>query len=409
MNRLKSVNVWRRTMNWSWLLAFGLIFLAVSCSKSTVKPDLPTPITPDPDPNPGTSVTITAVDEDVLAFMARFNVPGASIAISRNGKIVYAKGYGNADRTNGIPVDTGSLFRIASLSKFITAIGIMKLVEDGKLKFSDRVFGEGSILGLDYVQPPLPAYVGDITVQNLLHHEIGGWGNSSSDPAFQRYDLNADELIAWTIENRPLTVTPGTELNYSNLGYMILGKIIEKKSSQTFEQFIKQEVFDKTGAKSFQIAGTALSERKPNEVLYYGMTGQNPYGYGAGALARILPAGGWIAKPIDYLRIMNQADGFETVPDILKEETITLMSTSSPNSVYGAGIRINKSAGNWWHGGGLTGTRTWMVRATKGFSWTIFLNHRNNVSDSGFDTALDRLIWPAVNNSATPWPDVDLF
>lgn len=395
MNQLKIV-----------LLAF-IVFVA-SCSKSTVAPELPTPTEPDPDPNPIETTDIAAVDDDIRSFMVKYNVRGASVAISKHGKIVYAKAYGYADQENEILVDTNSVFRIASLSKFITSLGIMTLVEEGKLSFDDIVFGTNGILGLDHVQPPLPTYVGDITVKNLLQHEIGGWGNSNSDPAFQRYDLNAEELITWTIENRPLTVAPGTQLDYSNLGYMVLGKIIEKISGQTFHDFIQEKVFTKTGVKSFQIAGTTLAERRTNEVRYYGMTGQNPYGYGAHALERILPAGGWVTKPLDYLRIMNQADGFETVQDILRPETITLMSTPSPNSVYAAGVRISKSAGNWWHGGSLTGTRTWMVRATNGFSWVIFLN-TSSTADA-YTTDLDRLIWPAVNNSATPWPDdVDLF
>src|SRR5690606_6806290 len=140
---------------------------------------------------------IAAVDDPILDFMGRFNVPGASVAIARNGKLVYAKGYGWADRESGIPVDTSSLFRIASLSKFVTSIGIMTMIDKGQLSMNDKVFGPGSILGTQFGTLPYPQHITDITLRNLLQHEIGGWNNSSGDPAFQQPAMDAKQLITW--------------------------------------------------------------------------------------------------------------------------------------------------------------------------------------------------------------------
>lgn len=385
------------------LLFFLLLLIVASCSKESPQPVLPEL----PDPEGGdTEVNLVAVDNEIDAFMTRFNVPGLSLAVTKNGKLVYAKGYGQSDKETLEKVDTASLFRIASLSKFITATGIMQLIEEGKLGMHDLVFGSQGILGLDYGTPPYPTRVAQIRVRDLLYHESGGWGNSSNDPAFAQSGMDADELISWAIDNRPLTSDPGTKYDYSNLGFMILGKIIEKLSGQAYPDYIKQHVLQPSGVKNMRIAGTKLDERLPGEVKYYGQNGQNPYGYASGALERIQAAGGWIASPIDLLRVMVHIDGFNTVEDILQPSTITLMTTPSDLSVYACGLRVN-SSDNWWHGGSLSGTRTWIVRAANGFCWSILMNTRS--LDGAFTQELDRLIWTAVKDQSTPWPDTDLF
>src|SRR5690606_10751044 len=102
-----------------------------------------------------------------------------------------------------------------SLSKFITSIGIMKLVEDDQLELTDKVFGDDGLLGDTLGSLPYPVHVEDITVEYLLRHEGGGWGNSSNDPAFAQSTLNIDQLIGWAIDNRPLANPPGTNTDYS--------------------------------------------------------------------------------------------------------------------------------------------------------------------------------------------------
>ena len=385
-----------------WVLLLSGFMAA--CSKETPEPVLPDPPAPPVDENP--AMAIDALDQDIAAFMARFDVPGLSLAVTKNGKLVYAKGYGTSDKDTMVPVDTNDLFRIASLSKFITATGIMQFIESGDLSMDDHVFGPGAVLGTEYGTQPYPARVSALTIKDLLHHELGGWGNASSDPAFAQSGMDIKQLITWAIDNRPLTSDPGTKYAYSNMGFMILGQVIEKLSGQDYESYIKEHVMLPSGVKNMEIAGSKLADRQENEVKYYGQSGQNPYGYADGMLARIQAAGGWIASPIDLLRIMTHIDGFSTVPDILKPSTLTIMTTPSDLSVYACGLRVNDS-NNWWHGGSLSGSRTWIVRAANGFCWSILTNTRS--TDSDFTTALDRLVWPSVKDQSTPWPDVDLF
>jgi CubicO group peptidase (beta-lactamase class C family) len=93
---------------------------------------------------------VLEVDSLVSTFMHRYHISGASIAISREGKLIYEKGYGYAGREKLRKVTKESLFRIASLSKFITSIAIMRLREEGRLSMEDEVFGSKELLGTRY-------------------------------------------------------------------------------------------------------------------------------------------------------------------------------------------------------------------------------------------------------------------
>ncbi|MBP7557881.1 MAG: beta-lactamase family protein [Chitinophagaceae bacterium] len=383
----------------AYLFTIGLLAIAslVSCSKSKGDPD------PDPDPaGPGTQVAIPAIDNAVTAFMTTYQIPGVSVAITKNGKLVYLKSYGKMSATDNTPVTDNSLYRIASVSKPITAVGIMKLLEANKLTLDSKVFGTGSIFGNDYPTTQL-ANLTDITVRHLLHHTVGVWGNDANDPMFKNPAMNHEQLIKWTLDNYPATTGRGT-YRYSNFGYCLLGRIIEKLSGKTYEQFIKDEVLTPCGISNMSIAGNTLSDRKPNEVIYTGQNGYSPYSYN---IPRMDSHGGWIASAKDLAKFMIRVDGFSNKPDILQPATITAMTTRSvPSSNYAAGWGVN-NANHWWHTGSLPGTASEIIRANSGFSWVILCNSRSY--SSGFDGALDGLLWPAVQNAGTPWQDIDQF
>lgn len=381
----------------AYLFAIGLLAVVslVSCSKS--KDDS------DPDPvGPGTQVAIPAIDNAVTAFMTTYQIPGVSIAITKNGKLVYLKSYGKMSATDNTPVTDNSLYRIASVSKPITAVGIMKLLEANKLTLDSKIFGTGSILGNDYPTTQM-ANLTDITVRHLLHHTVGVWGNDANDPMFKNPAMNHEQLIKWTLDNYPATTGRGT-YRYSNFGYCLLGRIIEKLSGKTYEQFIKDEVLTPCGISNMSIAGNTLSDRKPNEVIYTGQSGYSPYSYN---IPRMDSHGGWIASAKDLAKFMIRVDGFSNKPDILQPATITAMTTRSvPSSNYAAGWGVN-NANHWWHTGSLPGTASEIIRANSGFSWVILCNSRSY--SSSFDGALDGLLWPVVQNAGTPWQDIDQF
>ena len=135
-----------------------------------------------------------------------------------------------------------------------------------------------------------------------------------------------------------------------------------------------------------QIAGNRLADRGPNEVVYYGQNGSDPYGFN---IRRMDSHGGWIATPSDLVRFAMHVDGFSKTPNILEKKTIKVMTTPSKAFAhYAKGWFVNNEP-NWWHGGTLPGTTTIMVRTNSGLCWAAF----TNTHVAGMDEALDRLMW----------------
>src|ERR1039457_5868752 len=127
---------------------------------------------------------LRAMEATAAAFMKKHDVPGLSVAIARKGRLVYADGYGLADKDRDEKVTPNHLFRIASMTKPITSATIFSLIEAGKLTLSDKVFGPGAVLGTAYGEPPYQPHIEEFTIEHLLTHTAGGWQNDGRDPMF---------------------------------------------------------------------------------------------------------------------------------------------------------------------------------------------------------------------------------
>lgn len=226
--------------------------------------------------NSGSAQSLPQIDSTIKAFMDQYHVPGMSVAVTYHGKLVYARSYGYADTAQHIALTPQHLFRIASVSKCITATAILKLAEAGKLSLNDRVFGPNAVLGTRYGTPPYADNLKKITIRQLLEHTSGGWTNNNADPMFSHPRMTADELISWTIDHQPLDNIPGTVYAYSNFGYCILGRIIEKVSGMPYEDYVKKAVLRPCGITDMQTGGNTPAQRKPREVVYYGQHGEQP-------------------------------------------------------------------------------------------------------------------------------------
>ena len=336
------------------------------------------------------------IDDTVTAFMKQNKVPGATLAVVKDGKLMLAKGYGKAN-SQKLACAT-SAFRIASVSKPVTSVAIMKLVEEGKLSLSDKVFGQGAILGETYGSKAYSKREKAITVGQLLEHTAGGneWdnnrkpdGDTTGDPMFSKTGYNHKQLIGWVLDERKVDRKPGTEYNYSNFGYSILGRVIEKVTGQSYESYVRNSILKPLGAKGMRI------ETANSSAVDY----ENGH---SGALVRRMDAhGGWVASPIDLMRFMVRVDGFSTKSDILKPSTLKTMTTSSLGQGYAKGWSVNAS-NNWWHGGKLGGNRSIMVRTQSGYSWALIVN------DSNGEGSLDSTMWNVING-IQQWPSHDLF
>ena len=326
-----------------------------------------------------------AMEEMAKQFMEEYHVPGLSVAMARRGQIVCQKGFGFADKAAGEKVTPGHLFRIASVSKPVTSVALFLLIEQGRLKLDDFVFGANGVLKFDYGDR-CPESVQKITIRHLLTHTCGGWQNDSSDPMFRNQEMNHQELIASTLRDQPLQNEPGLRYAYSNFGFCILGRVVEKLSGQSYAQFVRQHVLAKSGVNAMRLAANTLEKRAEGEVVYYGQGGENPYNMN---VTRMDSHGGWIGSPSDLVRFAMHVNGFDTTPQILSPPSIKSMTTGSPaNPQYACGWAVNRVP-NWWHSGSLPGATTLLVRTASGLCWAAFMNTRAN----GIGAAIDRLMW----------------
>ena len=337
------------------------------------------------------------IAEIARRYMEQGKAPGLSVAIARKGQFVYQRGFGDAGKAAGERVTPASLFRIASLTKPITSVAIFTLIEQGRLNLDTLIFGEHGLLKFDYGES-YPDRVEKITLQHLLTHTCGGWSNNVDDPMLRKQALNQKELITWTIKNQSLEFEPSTHYAYSNFGYCILGRVIEKITGMPYADYVQRAVLEKCGITDMRLAGNTLAQRAANEVVYYEknvffinfkppfLKIINPYSMN---VARMDSHGGWIGTPSDMVRFMMHL-GLKTQPSILGEQTIKSMTTTSAaNPNYSCGWGITKAA-SWCHDGSLPGSQTLMVRTLGGLCWAAF----TNTHAGGFN--LHEMMWKIV-------------
>ena len=319
---------------------------------------------------------IKELDSIIYNFKEKYNIPGVSFAVVNvdSTKTVYQSGYGYAIKESKTRVQPSHLFRLASMSKQHTAVGILKLVEDGKIALNDTVFGPNGILKDKF--PNVPNRATAITVRNLLEHTSG----YSTHP-----DYMFDKLYTgWSMEQRIQAMLRSRQLNepgavfaYYNTGYGILGYIIETVSGKSYSQYM-EDLYHSVGIDNIHVGGTQ-GERRPDEVAYYGQNSANAEGLDMGVRA---PAGGLIASTDQLIKLLWRLDGKDNIPDLLNAETRQLMFTpsSTGRSRYTLGWRTNHQyfPQSFYHGGTLAGVATFWVYSG-GYAVIFLCNSRSNI------------------------------
>lgn len=371
-------------------------------------------------------------------LMTRWDIPGAGLAVAKDGRIVLVRGYGFADRETKEPVQPTSLFRIGSVNKTMTAVAVLKLVEEGRIRLDDRVL---PMLGEIGPRPGkiVDIRVHDITVRQLLQHSAGFDRDVSKDPLFPPRAVEAgkrqgaafppscESLLRDTLESS-LDFTPGTKYAYSNVGYCILGRIVERASGVTFNTFLRERIFAPIGVTRLRPGKTI--EAAPGEVRYYdypgapllaamegfGLKGRVPAPYGGYALEAMDSLGQYIGAPVDLLRFMLAIDGQRGGP-LLRPESLREMRArpAIPGAdkaalYYGLGVSVRPVRGgdNWFHTGSQSGVRTLAVRYADGAAWAVMLNTRPRDRD-GFAKDLDNALIGAAQRVGRVWPGGDLY
>jgi CubicO group peptidase (beta-lactamase class C family) len=183
--------------------------------------------------------------------------------------------------------------------------------------------------------------------------------------------MTATQVISWTIANIALDHRPGEHWMYSNFGYVLLGRVIEKVSGKPYAEFVQHAVLTPCGATDMLIGGNTKHDTAPNEVTYYGQDDGDPY---EGNHRRADASGGWIATSTDLVRFGSMARGFPQGNAILKNETVAMMTAPCPiHPSYARGWDVDPS-GNWWHSGGMPGTSSVMVTTPTGLCWAALTN-----------------------------------
>ncbi|MCG8412138.1 MAG: beta-lactamase family protein [Bacteroidales bacterium] len=423
----------KRSLRISFL--FILIFLAeiaISWSdKSSIEKIIPSddkkPISLKLTNNLSAYESMQGLDLQIQKFMKRWNIVGASVAVVKDERLIYSKGFGYADKDDSVRVEPKHLFRVASISKLITATTIMKLVDEGKIDLSDKVFGEKGILNGDEFSEIKDSKVKSITVKHLLNH-TSGWTNRKGDPMFQNLaianEMNAElplstEIVTqYVLKNRKLDYTPGRKSVYSNFGYAILGLVIEKVTNQDYEEYVVTNILNPIGIYDMRLGKSLLKDRYENEVKYYGLKGERkitsslgtgeivPKYYGGNSIETLGSAGGWVASPTELMKLIVAIDGFQKRKDILSDNSIKKMTRSS-RRIRPFGWTGTDKNGYWWRTGTLSGTSALIKREKNGISWMLVINTSPKYG-ARFPIYINKTMMKGLA-SVDNWPSYDLF
>ncbi len=367
------------------------------------------------------------LDQRISSFMEKWRIKGASVAISKDEELVYAKGFGFANAEKNEMVKPGHLFRIASVSKLITAAAVMKLYEENQLELDEKVFGPGGILDTTLFKDYRDDRVEDISIRHLLNH-TGGWSRRSGDPMFNSLYIarkmkidppaRIDQVIDYSL-SRKLNYTPGTRYSYSNLGYAILGRVIEEKSGMPYEDYVIMNILKPAGIHDMHIGRSYAHEKFPNEVSYYD-AGRNyrsyaydgtgelvpPY-YGGNDIELLGAAGGWIASAPELCKLMTAIDGFDNQMDILRQETVEMMVDPEQAGRGLFGWRGQDQYGTWWRTGYFNGSTAMLVRQKDGVNWVILMN-TSTYKQSRIQRYTSSMMFSSIRKVEL-WPYLNLF
>lgn len=372
------------------------------------------------------------------AFVRDHDARGAQLAVSHEGRLVFARGFGWADEPHRRPITPTSLFRIASVSKPITATTVMQLVERARLRLNDRLV---DILDLGATKDPRWPR---ITIAHLLQHR-GGWDRERGiDPSFQTARLAkaarvsamqlAPQHVIDYMRAQPLQFDPGSGFAYSNFGYCLLGRVIEKLGGAPYGSYVQREVLAPLGVTRMTL-GRGGNQRASDEVDYdtrRDRSGQvrvravddAPREAANSWRIELMDAhGGWLATSTDLLRFARSFDAAAS-PRIISKANVRAMyerpdgaagtasdGRASP-TYYGLGWNVRELGRperiNVWHTGSLDGTSALLVRRFDRISWAVLFNARTAPNGKRYSDLIDPLLHQAASE-VKAWPRIDQF
>jgi CubicO group peptidase (beta-lactamase class C family) len=360
---------------------------------------------------------LAAVDQMMQDLMQDNDIRGGSVAIAKDGRLVYARGF-TWDQPEVEAIQPTTLFRIGSIGKSITSIAIHQLIEQGKLSYSTPVLANLDIQPLGGGQPD--PRLDSVTVDHLLTHTSGMF---SLDDIYTAQEVVAEahgveqpptkqEIVSYIIA-QPFIFEPETNWDYNNYGYIMLGMLAEQAIGPDFPEYVLDNIFRPVGVSRTRMAHTLPNDLAPTETDYDGVYG-DPYatmaeiGFAAGLLVMSAP---------DLARLYSALFDDPESSGLLDNHTVEAM-LSTPYAAgeelgYGRGWKnsdffVNANIDLGWltdlddglqlygHGGGGSGVHTLALWRSDGITFVFFTNQ---------DPVAESFDFPEI----TSWPDHDLW
>lgn len=381
--------------------------------KTRAKRNRPTPpvnyIPPASFPTTGNATPNSSLfDRQLIYFMHKWRIPGGALAVVRNGQLIYSRGYGWADQNKQVPVHPNSLFRIASVSKLITATTLLKLAQDNKLNLDAHVFDILNNL-TPIAGKPVNKQIYQMTVMNLLHMSSGWFraGPAHLDPMFGPWpkymvdDVGGEnnlpascETMTRVMMTRPFVYKSGTTYVYSNMDYCMLGLIVDKIVGQNYgylgyQNYVKANILAPLGITDMAIGNTLENQKLPGEVTYYRYPSEStqelaestylPYS-DTQLLQKNFANGGWVASAPDLAKFMNALTHLKILDrkyfDIMTAKPAYMRGVNNDYFAMGTKVYHYKDGTTLIQTGSFTGTNAMVVNKPDGTSIAVIFNTR---------------------------------
>lgn len=304
-----------------------------------------------------------------------------AILVARDGKVILSKGYGMANLEFDAPNTPQTKFRLGSITKQFTAAAVMLLHERGKLGAQDSV--------CKYVEP-CPAAWQPVTLHHLLTH-TSGIASFTGTPDYRKtitLPTTPTETVA-RFRDLPLEFAPGGKWNYSNSGYVLLGHIVEKVSGKSYEEFLRENIFEplKMSNTGYDAAGKVLKNRASG----YARTAAGEEKVNAPYIDMTIPHGaGALYSTVEDMYLWDQAlHGGK----LFSPKTLDLMLTPALNNyAYGVGIGKQYGLRRVSHGGAINGFNSMLARFPEERATIIILSNVERTNTSRLATQIARAI-----------------
>ena len=338
-----------------------------------------------------TGTRVTADDirfvDSLFAAYSGADVPGASVAVIRDGQVIIRRAYGMADLERRVSATPETDYRLASVSKQFTAMAVMMLAQAGKLRYAQPM--------RDFL-PELPAATHAVTVRHLLNHTSGLWDYEDLIPPSQSAQLNDHDVLALVASQDSLYFPAGTQYRYSNSGYVLLGIIVARVSGMSYADFLRTQIFTPLGMNA-TVAHVEGSDTVPRRAYGYSPSGGTFVQTDQSVTSATLGDGG-IYTNVDNMVLWDQAlyESKLVIAPMLELATTPPPLPGGATTEYGFGWFVDRYRGEkrWRHTGETSGFRNAIQRFPRRRLTVVVLTNRSTGEPGAIaERIADRLLF----------------